>query len=326
MKLLVERLLISNEHQIKYNSMSNAKKLKYIKKFLEQMPNAEHLKRAQQYFINHIFKNGFDDSKNILLKYMQAVPYDISSTTAQLVNTLLENETLSYNRAPWLVHKSLYTEDDASINFKIKALTYASNTSLQNTANVKVSYKDFMDSRGFIKSAQAIENKLKTIKTTTQVQIGSLNTDDLSDIFKKYNVSADKQKEFKKYLNDHKSEYTPFKKIDDLFNNWYNGGSDTAGNAPSTGKAILTQYLKTKRKPYDLQHIRDYVKEILPDKGTNLGDIQIASINEGDLDDELDTVLGKSYHSNIGREPIELLNSAIIKVVKDATNKALSGK
>ena len=185
MKLITERLLISDEHQMKYDLMSNIKKQKYIKKFLEFIPNAKNLTNAQDFYIAHIFEKGFDDSENIFLKYMQKVPYNISITTAQLVEALLDNGSLQLARAPWLLNKTLYEEGDVAINFKIKALTWASNPTLQNT-DKPIDFRKLVDNRGFIKSSKSIENILKNIKTMPKSKSSDVDATVGKEILKNY--------------------------------------------------------------------------------------------------------------------------------------------
>ena len=95
-----------------------------------------------------------------------------------------------------------------------------------------------------------------------------------------------------------------------------------ASNIDETGENILKRTLNVQN--LDTKSVRDNVKSIIPNDN-NMSKVLEASIDAGDLDDEIDSILSKKYSSSMGRSKTELINRALLNACQTALNKSLGG-
>ena len=68
----------------------------------------------------------------------------------------------------------------------------------------------------------------------------------------------------------------------------------------------------------------DYIDSILPDSNT-MKTLIMKVIKTGQLDDDIEKILEDRYKSNIGREPIDMLNNALIKKLSAIASDSIQG-
>ena len=68
----------------------------------------------------------------------------------------------------------------------------------------------------------------------------------------------------------------------------------------------------------------DYIDSLLPDNNT-MKTLIMKVIKTGQLDDDIEKILEDRYKSNIGREPIDMLNNALIKKLSAIASDSIQG-
>ena len=171
MRFLLEKSLISTEQNIKFDNMTSNNKLNFISKFIKELPNYRYLDTAEDILTQSILLHGFNTSENKFLNYASKVKWDLNSSTANIIYTLLENGNIKLN-FDWLYNRSLYKGKPENINYKIKALAYASNINLQANADKRVKPELFFDGNKVksIVDIKRILNSINTYKATKDVE------------------------------------------------------------------------------------------------------------------------------------------------------------
>ena len=146
----------------KFNKASLNGKQKQINDFIKNFPNYNKIKDASTEIQQSILKHGFDLETNKFLEYINKVRWDLSPATADVIYQLLENGNLDSSEE-WLYSNSLYEGSPADINYKIKALVYASNKSLQKNASTQITQDMLLDSTGNVKDVDAIKSIISKI-------------------------------------------------------------------------------------------------------------------------------------------------------------------
>ena len=191
-------------------------------------------------------------------------------------------------REEWLNSKSLFTEEPFEIAFKIKAIAF-----VQKKSNLsgyeELSIKDLINKDGEFINAKEMRNHLEEINQRAKDKQKQQQLDD--------QAKKEQEKEAKKIEKE--GDY---------------------------GINVLKAYLKNNgEEKFNREILHNYLKDLCKDEGMKVITNQL--IDSGRLDKKIDDqVLAKSHKSNIGIEPIELVNDDIIEIIKDETNKALQGK
>lgn len=91
----------------------------------------------------------------------------------------------------------------------------------------------------------------------------------------------------------------------------------------NTGATILATHLGTDK--LTVEQVRDYAKSILTDSG-NMRVINAGMIDSGAVDDSFEKILKSRHKSNMGREPLELLDTAMLAAIEKVRKNTLRGK
>ncbi len=186
MRFLIEKIVLPNEVYNKYIRLAPNKQLKFAQEYVKQHPNYKNLSSAQNVYADYIYKNGFNDNTNEVFELMERLPVNISSEMATLILNLIDKDSLDVGE-DWLYDEELYRDgNEASILYKIKALTYASNTTLQQGASDSITPEMFYDNGKLMSAAeikQAIDNitievkKKKSKETKTDDKVSDVLND-----------------------------------------------------------------------------------------------------------------------------------------------------
>lgn len=153
--------LLSKDQLLSYQNLARDKKVAFVEEFFKSLPNCDNLKKAKGIFKLSLFNDGFNTLDNKFLQFMMKVDFDISHDCAELIKYFYDRKELNIDEE-WLYNKSLYTEDEEEIIFKIKALVYASNKNLQAGADKLITPSELMQGKK-ISKANAMKKLLKTI-------------------------------------------------------------------------------------------------------------------------------------------------------------------
>lgn len=175
MKFLVERFLISNDDRIKYNSLTDNQKRKFIRNWIHKNGYRDYLESAEVSIIEHIIENGFNPKDNKFLTYLEYLDDSdiargnirVNNQEIDLIASLIDDNKLD-PKEPWLYLPSLYKDDPQNVLFKVKALTYASDKDLQKGANKKLKPENLINKNGEILSVDGINQVLEKIKISEE--------------------------------------------------------------------------------------------------------------------------------------------------------------
>ena len=155
-----------NPYQAKFNNARTMKqKEKVVEEYIKGLPNYNSIKYAQEVIANSIIYSGFDPKTNpflyFILKFKKA---RLPASAANLIRALIVDDNIDVTSAvfDWLYRADVYSGVEASILFKIKALTYASNPDLQRGASEKITVNTFLDGRR-LRTAQQMKEILDQI-------------------------------------------------------------------------------------------------------------------------------------------------------------------
>ena len=95
MRFLIEKSLIDQEKEFKLLNASPNQKRKEAEKTIDKLPNAKNLQAAKTIYIDSLVEDGFDDSKNKFITFMNRVPYPVNIDIARLVKVLLAKNQLT---------------------------------------------------------------------------------------------------------------------------------------------------------------------------------------------------------------------------------------
>lgn len=169
MRFLIEKSVLSDDQELNFQSMSREKKVKFISKYLKNHPNIDNLKYALEVCKESILEKGFDTDKNKFLFFMNKTKYPLKLETANVINHCLNNGDIKVTDR-WLYRKDLYDGSDADTSFKIKAMIYASNSSLQKNADRKITPQDLLNKNGKIMEVGKIKKLLDSITVTKSTE------------------------------------------------------------------------------------------------------------------------------------------------------------
>lgn len=160
----------------KFNKASANEKSKMIQNFIKNLPNYNYIKSAAPLIEISALDKGLDVGKNPFLDYISKVKWDLDSSTADVIYKLIENGNLDH-RIDWLYSKSLYEGSPSDINYKIKALVYASKKSLQKNANTQITQDMLLDATGNVKDVGEIKSILSKITIKSEEDVGTRGID-----------------------------------------------------------------------------------------------------------------------------------------------------
>lgn len=169
------RFLLEKETGV-FNKVDVEHNKKDIKKYIAELPNYNKVKDAELEIQQSIMKYGVDPKDNKFLDYINKVKWDLSPATADVVYQLIDNGNLEPSEK-WLYSNSLYKGEPADINYKIKALVYASNKSLQKNANTQVTQDMLLDATGNVKDVDEIKSILSKITVKSEEDAGTRGID-----------------------------------------------------------------------------------------------------------------------------------------------------
>lgn len=175
MKFLVERFLISNDDRIKYNSLTDNQKRKFIRNWIHKNGYRDYLESAEVSIIEHIIENGFNPKDNKFLTYLEYLDDSqiardsirVNNQEIDLIASLIDDNKLDPKES-WLYLPSLYKDDPQNVLFKVKALTYASDKDLQKGASKNLKPENLMNKTGEILSVDGINQVLEKIKISEE--------------------------------------------------------------------------------------------------------------------------------------------------------------
>lgn len=168
MRFLLEKSLATPEQIKQFDNMSTNKKLDFIDRFIETLPNYKYFESAKGVITQSILKDGFNTSNNKFLQYLTKVKWPLNDYISDVIYQLIENGNIKLN-FNWLYNKSVYAGRPENVGYKIKALTYASNTGLQSNADKKIK-PEYLFNGNKIKSIVEIKRILSNISTYTKAE------------------------------------------------------------------------------------------------------------------------------------------------------------
>lgn len=168
MKFLSEELIISEDDLIKFNKLSDHRKVGFLDKIIKNLPFYKYVKDSTVMLKQSLIQYGFDTNENKTLEFLSKLRSEIANSTLHLIDYLINEKDLNVNTS-WLYEPSLYEGEPADVDFKIKALSYADDTSLQSKANQKISPKALMDDNGNILPVEQIKQILSNISVDNSI-------------------------------------------------------------------------------------------------------------------------------------------------------------
>lgn len=294
MRFLLEKSLISSEQSIKFDNMTSNNKLDFIEAFIKDLPNYRYLDTATDIISQSILTHGFNTSENKFLKYLTKVKWDLNSSTANIIYTLLENGNLRLD-FDWLYNRSLYKGNVENVNYKLKALAYASNANLQANANKKLKPELLFDGNK-IKSITDIKRILKDIETYSKAE----------DVERITGVDI--------IRNEYKGQYTRDNIIDYVLRLF-----------PKESQPIMTAIFADPNALNDIKKIlaADYTDKVLGDDVDSkdmLNDALISKLNE--LRNKHTNKINALTKSNKSKTGEQILRDAGISTLNELSNLA----
>lgn len=339
MRFLLEKSLITPDQVRKIDNMPTNKKLAFINRFIENLPNYKYFEPAKSVVTQSILRDGFNTSNNKFLQYLTKVRWPLNDYTSDVIYQLIDNGNIKLN-SNWLYNKSLYAGNPEDVGYKIKALTYASNSELQKDSSKQITPGVFMDKSGKIKSAEDIKKILSKIKVSDDKTTASVSVQQAiernfgsRDITKQQNQQMIKNSLIKEIKSDIKLQ----QKLPNGFENKLAKfdlnsikddkiardtkrslaayvlkvlrAKDNEFSTSNNGKDILR--VKLGKNNFTTANIIDYVASLVPE--TERDKIKTTlSTDKGKAD--LANILSKDYSdTNLGDDvtPLDMLNSAL---------------
>lgn len=192
MRFLIEKSIFDSPNE--YDKIKDRRqRFDYINNFLNSLPNAQHLKKAKDIYIDSILENGHNDLTNKFIPFIRNIYFDVPKSIANLIKELVDKNKLNLKDSKvqkWLYSSDLYNRPEYDIDYTIKALTLASNPNLQKEDGVnKFSDKDLkiinFYKDGQLLSAEQIKDVLRKWQTkeftsedtpeTVKIKEGAIN-------------------------------------------------------------------------------------------------------------------------------------------------------
>jgi len=172
MRFLIEKSIFDSPNE--YDKIRDRRqRFDYINNFLNSLPNAQHLKKAKDIYIDSILENGHNDLTNKFIPFIRNIYFDAPKNIVSLIKELVDKNKLNLKDSKvqkWLYSSDLYNRPEYDIDYTIKALTLASNPDLQKEDGVnKFSDKDLKITNfykdGKLLSAEQIKDVLRNWQT-----------------------------------------------------------------------------------------------------------------------------------------------------------------
>lgn len=322
----------------RYDSMSYKQKETFLKNYFKEMENYSNIKDATRYIEYSIDTDGLDTKKNDYLGYMLRVKdlgVTITSEMARILYNVWVDNDIDFSDS-WLYNKSLYTESEEDIVFKIKAMIYASSPSLRRGASKSFNENQFINKDGTIQTAKEIEQYLRSVTVSDKVNtIKYLFYSDIknvkSTIEKLDYVPGKFKKEFTEFVESNFENTTYATSVEKLYDEWDYYKNHPNEKAPYTNKPLKPKTTSTRKNTKAAEKAAkeaakgyNILKSVLKTKDLELDKVReyvagmfsanspiVNTIKFGGLDNTLETVLNKEYTSVIGRDPVDMLNSSL---------------
>lgn len=191
MKLLLEA---NNEEELSYDKLLQQAStpneiFKVIKKWMNENPNKFNIENAYNTLEDSVFEtHSLDEEKNAFIYYLNNIKNKITDDEAALIWTIASGDNLDVTE-DWLYNNSLYEGSPEDVQFKIKAMTYASNPNLQRGANQQLVKSHLLDDNNNIKPVDEIKQILKNITIIRKHGFENQTIKDAVEILKQSNIS-----------------------------------------------------------------------------------------------------------------------------------------
>ena len=190
MKLLLEA---NNEEELSYDKLLQQAStpneiFKVIKKWMNENPNKFNIENAYNTLEDSVFEtHSLDEEKNAFIYYLNNVKNKITDDEAALIWSIASEDNLDVTE-DWLYNNSLYEGSPEDVQFKIKAMTYASNPNLQRGANQQLVKSHLLDDNNNIKPVDEIKQILKNITITRKHGFENQIINDAVEILKQSGI------------------------------------------------------------------------------------------------------------------------------------------
>lgn len=190
MKLLLEA---NNEEELSYDKLLQQAStpneiFKVIKKWMNENPNKSNIENAYNTLEDSVLEtHSLDEEKNAFIYYLNNIKNKITDDEAALIWNIASEDNLDVTE-DWLYNKSLYEGSPEDVQFKIKAMTYASNPNLQRGANQQLVKSHLLDDNNNIKPVDDIKQILKNITITRKHGFENQTIKDAVEILKQSNI------------------------------------------------------------------------------------------------------------------------------------------
>lgn len=286
---------------------------KYDKQLAKQIPD-ENLKSIYDIIVDYSGNEQFVKFLNTNGSQFTDKPQSLKA----IAGVIDKNMSLPLDDV--LKDNDFFNDTDANISFKLKAIALMSNEQTRSEWTTRGETQNVLkDENGQWLSANKMTRMLKTIESKKHKQKGrSRARVKAREEAEKQQIEADKKQADKEKQKAYRQEVKQHKKIDSqeeqkLLNK-------TQGY---TGRDILLKLLKKNgvKKP-DKQSIYDYTKQLIKQSSMpSMGDSIIKLIDNGDFDNELESVLSQRYKSNLDKDSSKMLNRAIVKALNRGIDK-----
>ena len=120
---------LEDKQKIRYSSLNDSKRLEFISKCVDRASNTKTFKQARGAVIKSIRDSNWNQD---VINYLDNLDKQkITGSEVSLITDLIADGKISSDES-WLYNDSLYDRDVSDALYTIKALTLASNPSLQN--------------------------------------------------------------------------------------------------------------------------------------------------------------------------------------------------